>query len=71
MSEIYLAKDGEMVDEICWRYYAAAQMPVAVERVYAANRGLSALGPRLKAGTAIILPDLPLPEAVPLIRIWG
>lgn len=59
-----------MLDYICWKYYTAAQLPLAVERVLAANRGISATGLRLKAGVRVILPELPKPEALPVIRIW-
>lgn len=71
MAETYIAKDGDMLDFICWKYYTAAQLPLAVERVLAANRGIAAIGVRLTAGTAVVLPDLPRPQATPIIRIWG
>lgn len=70
MPEVYVAKDGDMVDEICWRFYAAGQQPLSVERVYSENQGLAELGPVLPAGTQVTLPDLPEPESTPLIRIW-
>ncbi|MCW1412221.1 tail protein X [Rhizobium sp. 1AS11] len=71
MAETYIAKDGDMLDYICWKYYSAAQMPRAVERVLAANRGLAGVGLKLKAGTAVFLPDLPKPAATSIVRIWG
>jgi phage tail protein X len=71
MPETYIAKDGDMLDYICWKYYSAAQLPKAVERVMTANRGLAASGLKLKAGTAVFLPDLPKPANTPIIRIWG
>lgn len=69
--DLYRAKDGDMVDEICWRFYEKGQQPLAVERVYEANPGLGRLGPVLPAGTLVNLPELPRPEATPIIRIWG
>lgn len=69
--EVYIAADGDMVDEVCWRYYDKGQQPLAVERVYAANPGLADLGPVLAAGTRILLPELPEPEAKPVLRVWG
>ncbi len=57
MAEIYIAKDGEMLDYICWKYYTAAQLPLAVERVLAANRGIAATGLRLKAGSESFSPN--------------
>ena len=71
MAETYMTKDGDMIDAICWKFYAKGQQPLAVERVYEANRGLAKLGPVLPAGVAVVLPDLPEPEATPVIRIWG
>ncbi|MEI9402294.1 MULTISPECIES: tail protein X [unclassified Mesorhizobium] len=68
---IYRASDGDMVDEICWRFYEKGQQPLAVERVYDANQGLAKLGPVLPAGTIVKLPDLPRPQTTPIIRIWG
>jgi phage tail protein X len=59
-----------MLDYICWKYYAKSQLPLAVERVLEANRGIAATGLKLKAGTRVFLPDLPMPEATPIIRIW-
>ncbi|OHV85816.1 MULTISPECIES: tail protein X [Sinorhizobium/Ensifer group] len=71
MAQTYIAKDGEMVDEICWRYYPRSQFPLSVETVLEANRGLAALGVRLAAGTALTLPDLKQPDATPIIRVWS
>lgn len=71
MAETYIAKDGDTIDSICWRYYTPAQLPLSVERVLAANRGVAASGVVLKAGTSVFLPDLPQPESTPIIRIWG
>ncbi|QEE08596.1 phage tail protein [Bartonella kosoyi] len=71
MSDLYVTKEGDMVDAICWRYYAKGQQALAVEHVYAANFGLADYGPILKAGITIVLPILPYPKATPVIRIWG
>ncbi|WP_375635918.1 MULTISPECIES: tail protein X [unclassified Bartonella] len=71
MSDLYMTKDGDMVDAICWKYYAKGQQALAVEHVYAANLGLADYGPILKAGITILLPTLPYPKATPVIRIWG
>ncbi|ENN91157.1 tail protein X [Bartonella bovis] len=71
MSDIYITKDGDMVDAICWEYYPKGQQALAVERVYAKNYGLADLGPILKAGVKIVLPALPHPQATPVIRLWG
>lgn len=78
MAETYIAKDGDMVEEICWRYYKPPFLPMTNERlsfvlyrVLDANPGLADLGVRLPAGTAVYLPDLPNPETVPIVKIWG
>lgn len=66
----YRAKDGEMVDDICQQYYGRTLG--VVEQVYAANRGLAELGPRLPAGTLVELPDIEEPEAsVRYPELWG
>ncbi len=69
-AEVYRTADGDMVDEIAWRYYSKRQQPLAVERVYDANPGLADFGPILPAGVLITLPELPVPDAVPVIRLW-
>lgn len=71
MAETYIAKDGDMVDEICWRFYSKSQQPLSVERVLDANPGLAGRGVRLTAGTVVFLPDLPKPETTPIVKIWG
>ncbi|MBA9083087.1 MULTISPECIES: tail protein X [Bartonella] len=71
MSDIYVTKDGDMVDAICWKHYPKGQQALAVERVYTVNDGLANLGPILKAGVTIVLPSLPYPQATPVIKLWG
>ncbi|WP_455480076.1 tail protein X [Bartonella sp. B23] len=71
MSHLYITKDGDMVDAICWKYYPKGQQALAVERVYAANAGLADYGTMLPAGITIVLPSLLYPKATPVIRIWG
>lgn len=70
VSEIYIAKDGDMLDAIAWKYYGGAQSP-ATEYVLAANQGIADMGLKLSAGTRVILPDLPTPDAKKIIKIWG
>jgi phage tail protein X len=50
------ARDGETVDQICWRIFARTDG--LTEQVLAMNPGLADLGPRLPAGTPVTLPDL-------------
>jgi len=69
--EMYLSKDGDMIDEICWRYYPKRQQALAVEHVYEANNRLADRGEKLPAGLTILLPDLPRPRTQPVINLWG
>jgi len=71
MAVQYRTSEGDVVDAICWKHYEAWQLPGAVERVYSANPGLATRGAVLPAGLLIELPDVPRPEAAPIIRIWG
>lgn len=57
---IYLTKDGDTLDYICWKFYG--KEAGAVEYVLEANAGLSAFGPIYEAGMTIDLPDLPPAE---------
>lgn len=51
---LYTTEAGDMVDHICWRFYGREVGPT--EAVYDANPGLTAYGPVLPEGVAIILP---------------
>ena len=63
MSAYTVARDGERLDLICWRWYGKLYGRV-VEQVLAANPGLARLGPHaLPAGTAIRMPALPAVSA--------
>jgi phage tail protein X len=52
----YTSTDGDMVDEVAWRYYGTTDSG-QVESVLAANPGLADYGPLLPAGVVITLPD--------------
>jgi phage tail protein X len=64
MSSTATARAGETVDEICWR--VLGQTSAVTEQVLALNPGLAALGPKLPAGTEVILPDVA--QAQPAVR---
>lgn len=68
MAQTYRTADGDMLDDLCWRYYG--QQAGAVERVMAANPGLAERGPVYPAGTLITLPDLPPPQTRRPVRLW-
>ena len=66
---VYVAAGGDMLDAIAHRQYGTA---AAVRHIQAANPGLVALGPRLPAGTRVLLPDVevaPRGEARP-VELW-
>ena len=67
---IATALDGETVDAICWRELGRTR--AVTEQVLALNPGLAALGPRLPAGTVVILPDLTAaaPAVLETVKLW-
>jgi len=64
---VYISRQGEMVDWICWRFYG--RQAVAVEAVLAANEGLADYGAVLPEGVAIRMPRLSVPS-LPIVRLW-
>lgn len=66
---VYVAADGDMLDAIAHRRYGVA---AAVRHIQAANPDLVTLGPRLPAGTRVLLPDVevtPEGETRP-VELW-
>ncbi|PTR05326.1 MULTISPECIES: tail protein X [unclassified Novosphingobium] len=55
MARTATSLQGETVDEVCWRVLGYTR--TVVEQVLDLNPGLAALGPRLPAGSPIILPE--------------
>jgi phage tail protein X len=64
----YRTKDGDMIDEICWKHYG--RQSGAVEALLEANRGLADAGPMLPAGLVLALPDLSADKVEPTVRLW-
>lgn len=66
---VYVALDGDTLDLIAFRRYGTV---AAVRRVQAANPGLTALGPRLPAGTRVRLPEIEVApeEEVAVVQLW-
>lgn len=60
MARVYNTKDGDVLDDICFRQYGTSD---AVITVLEANPNLADQGAILTAGIAIILPDY-TPEAI-------
>lgn len=68
MSEFYVTRQFDEIDDICWRYYGRTQQ--TVEAVMTANTNLADLMPILPEGLSILLPDLPAPSTSQTLRIW-
>jgi phage tail protein X len=68
MSQLYVTRQFDELDDICWRFYGRTQQ--TVEAVLAANPNLSELLPILPEGITIELPDLQQPETTETLRIW-
>ncbi|MFN3456461.1 MAG: tail protein X [Novosphingobium sp.] len=64
------AREGETVDEVCWRVLGRTSN--VTEQVLELNPGIAALGPRLPGGTELLLPEVA--QAAPVsretIQLW-
>ncbi|MDN3611358.1 tail protein X [Vibrio ostreicida] len=67
MVTIYRTREGDMVDEICWRHYGRESAVVAVLK---ANPGLADCGPLLPSGIALHLPHLPTSVVREPASLW-
>lgn len=65
---IYVTKDDDMLDLICWEQYG--QQRGIVERIYEANPQLINYDLKLPAGLVIKLPQIPNTEQRALERWW-
>jgi phage tail protein X len=66
---IYVTRDGDVIDQVCWRYYGRTRG--TVEKVLKANP--HALGtPVLSAGVELTLPEIPAPTVpeAPRVRLF-
>lgn len=64
----YRTKDGDRLDQICYRHYGRVDV---VQAVLDANRGLAELGPVYLSGVRIKLPQLAPPKARKTVRLWS
>jgi phage tail protein X len=64
------ARDGETVDEICWR--VLGKTASVTEQVLDLNPGLAAHGPCLPGGITVILPDAAsaATATVDIVQLW-
>lgn len=65
---MYTTRAGDMLDEICWRFYGTEQEVIAVLE---ANPGLVELGEVYPAGIKITLPDKVAAPAVQPASLWS
>ncbi len=68
MTIYYLAKEGEMLDLICWKHYGFTDG--IVELVLAENLGLAEYGSFLPAGLKIKLPVIQKPVQKSKSKVW-
>ncbi|MEP9011522.1 phage tail protein [Enterobacter sp. JMULE2] len=68
MAKIYTTRAGDMLDEICWRFYGAEQEMIAVLE---ANPGLAELGDVYPAGIKITLPDKVATPVMQAETLWS
>ena len=66
----YTTKDGDVLDAICFKYYATTS-DNTVEKVLEANRNIADLNAVFEAGIKIILPDLTPEEKSESIKLWS
>jgi phage tail protein X len=65
----YTTMDGDMVDQICSKFYGVTGGQV-VEQVYQANQGLADQGAVLPAGIEILLPEIAPAQSDQGVRLW-
>ena len=65
----YLTKEGDMLDEIAYRYYGSTNNKV-VENIIDANFGISNYGPILPAGVLIELPEVKQTIEKRKVKLW-
>lgn len=68
MPKEIITRDGDLLDDLIWRYYGRREVLAAVLE---ANPWLAQSPPILAAGRVIVLPDLPQPSEAPVIRLWS
>jgi len=68
MSITVITRQGDMVDDICYRHYGYESG--VTEQVLATNQGLAARGMVLPAGVQITLPDVPARATETVVNLW-
>ncbi|WP_133522628.1 tail protein X [Buttiauxella sp. JUb87] len=67
MVTIYITRDGDILDEICWRFYGDTKNLIDV---FNANPGLSELGNYYEAGIEIKLPVIAEEPTIYTPSLW-
>jgi phage tail protein X len=65
----YLTKEGDMLDEIAYRYYGSTTNKV-VENIIDANFNISNYGPILPSGILIELPEIKQTVEKRKVKLW-
>lgn len=68
-SEIYRTQDGDMVDQIAADRFGKSSG--STEAILAANKGLADLGPKLPAGTVLVIPIPEVQDRQQSTRLWS
>jgi len=68
MSQLYITRQFDELDAICFSYYGRTQQ--TVEAVLLANPNLGEMLPILPVGITILLPELQQPETTTTLRVW-
>ena len=64
---IYVTKDGETLDQICWKHYGNTRN---MEKVLNANRHIANMDAVLDAGIKVTLPAFEEPKTTQKIKLW-
>lgn len=65
---VYTTKDGDVLDDICYRFYG--HLEGTVEKVLKNNDFLGFEAPVLAAGLKIQLPEINDRKSVEAVRLW-
>lgn len=67
MVTIYITRDGDVLDEICWRFYGNTDNLI---NVYKENPGLSDMGTHYESGIEIKLPEITEMQVTYTAALW-
>ena len=69
MTIIYMSQDGDVLDQICQKYYGTTTR--VVEQVLEANPHLTNLDAVLEAGIKITLPEITIQKETEVVKLWS